>query len=306
MRIYDKINKKAKNGGMAVKLKAYAKINLMLDVTGVKKNGYHKLYTVMQSVSLCDIIDVEKLVGEDILIECTKPGVPTDSSNIVYKCAEAFYRAAGISKNRGLKIKIEKHIPSEAGMGGGSADGAAVLKALNAFYGDLFSERRLAEIGATVGADIPFTVIGGTALCLDIGSVVAPLRDITDCYFVIVRPESGSKTGSAYKAIDSDPSLRHPKGEPQVEAILEGDTKEALRFCANIFEQVIEVPKRVDIKSVMNSCGAAASCMTGSGSAVFGAFLNKADAKKCENALKEEYENVFFCEPKATGVEICD
>lgn len=289
-----------------MKLKAYAKINLMLDVTGVKKNGYHKLYTVMQSVGLFDVVEVERLSGEDILIECTKPGVPTDSSNIVYKCAEAFYKAASITKNRGLKIYIEKNIPSEAGMGGGSADGAAVLKALNVFYGERFSGRELAEIGATVGADIPFTVVGGTALCLDIGSVVAPIKALKGCYFVIVRPESGSKTGSAYKAIDSDPSLRHPKGEPMVEALLEGDTREALRFCANIFEQVIEVPKRVDIKAVMNSFGAAASCMTGSGSAVFGAFLNKADAEKCEASLKAEYENVFLCEPKPVGVEICD
>lgn len=289
-----------------MKLKAYAKINLMLDVTGIKKNGYHKLYTVMQSVGLFDVVEVERLSGEDILIECSKLGVPTDSSNIVYKCAEAFYKAASITKNKGLKICIEKNIPSEAGMGGGSADGAAVLKALNAFYGERFSERELAEIGATVGADIPFTVVGGTALCLDIGSVVAPLKALEGCHFVIVRPESGSKTVSAYKAIDSDPSLRHPKGEPMVEALLEGDTREALRFCANIFEQVIEVPKRVDIKAVMNSFGAAASCMTGSGSAVFGAFLNKADAEKCEASLKAEYENVFLCEPKTVGVEICD
>ncbi len=289
-----------------MKLKAYAKINLMLDVTGVKKNGYHKLYTVMQSVGLYDTVYVEMLPGEDILIECDKPSVPTDSSNIVYKCAEAFYARAGITKNRGLKIIIEKNIPSEAGMGGGSADGAAVLKALNAFYKNIFSERELAEIGAAVGADIPFTVIGGTALCLDIGSVVAPLKPLENCAFVIVRPESGSKTGSAYKAIDSDPSLRHPKGEPMVEALLDGDTKEALRFCANIFEQVIEVPKRVDIKSVMNSYGAAAACMTGSGSAVFGAFLNKADAEACKNALEKEYENVFLCDPVKIGVEICD
>lgn len=289
-----------------MKLKAYAKINLMLDVTGVKKNGYHKLYTVMQSVSLFDLLEVTKTDGEDIVIECNKLSVPTDSSNIVYKCAEAFYSAANILTGHGLKITIEKNIPSEAGMGGGSADGAAVLKALNAFYGNIFCERELAEIGTAVGADIPFTVVGGTALCLDIGSVVAPLKPLENCVFVIARPESGSKTGSAYKAIDSDPSLRHPKGEPMVEALIEGNTKEALRFCANIFEQVIEVPKRVDIKSVMNSHGAAASCMTGSGSAVFGAFLNRSNAEACKNELEREYENVFLCEPLKIGVEICD
>lgn len=286
-----------------MKLKAYAKINLLLDVTGVKKNGYHRLYTVMQSVSLCDVLSIEKIAGEDIIITCTDKTVPTDSKNIVYKAAQRFYKELNVTENKGLKIHIEKNIPSLAGLGGGSSDGAAVFIALNEFYGFPFSERQLVKISADVGADIPFIIVGGTALCEDIGSVVAPLPDVEGCYVVIVRPEGGSSTVEAYREIDSNKALRHPKGVQMTDEILDGNFFEAFRYCANVFEQVIEVPKRVDIKDVMNKCGAETSCMSGSGSAVYGIFKEKEDALKCEKELKKQFEKVYLCEPVKKGVE---
>ncbi len=289
-----------------MKLKANAKINLMLDVTGVKENGYHKLYTVMQSVSLCDTLTVEKAEGEEIIITCTEDKIPCDKRNIVYKCAEKFYEKLGVTENRGLKIHIEKNIPSEAGLGGGSSDGAAVLKALNLIYGEPFSLRELLFVGAGVGADIPFILAGGTALCTDIGSVVAPLPDLKDCCFVIVKPDSSTSTKGAYEMIDSSCTLRHPKGEKMTEALLDGDILNAFSFCDNIFEQVIEVPERVDIKDIMRKCGANAACMSGSGSSVFGAFINKSDAEKCEKLLKNKYRKVYLCVPSEFGVKVID
>lgn len=286
-----------------MKFKANAKINLVLDVTGVKENGYHKLYTVMQSVSLCDEITAEKTAGEDIIITCSDENIPCDKRNIVYKCAESFYKKLGITENRGLKVHIEKRIPSEAGLGGGSSDGACVLKALNIIYGEPFSLRELMFIGAGVGADIPFILAGGTALCTDIGSVVAPLPSVKECVFLIVKPESSTSTKGAYEMIDSNRSLRHPKGEKMTEALLDGDILNAFTFCDNIFEQVIEVPERVDIKDIMRKCGANAACMSGSGSSVFGVFMNRREAEKCEKLLKEKYRNVYLCEPAQSGVE---
>lgn len=287
-------------------VKANAKINLMLDITGVKKNGYHKLYTIMQSLSLCDVLKTERTAGEKIVISCSDEKIPTDRKNIAYKCAAAFFDAAKIESGRGVKIHIEKNIPSEAGMGGGSADGAAVLVALNKLFGEKLSQKELMKIGASVGADIPFILVGGTALCLDIGSVVAPLNDLSGVHFVIVKPDSGSNTREAYEAIDADSSLRHPNGEAMCEALVDGDTGEALRHCANIFEQVIEVGGRVDIKDVMYKCGAKAACMTGSGTAIFGAFLDKASAEKCFSELKKGYPKAYICEPESRGIEIIE
>lgn len=287
-------------------VKANAKINLMLDITGVKKNGYHKLYTIMQSLSLCDILKIERTKGEKILISCSDKNIPTDRKNIAYKCAAAFFDAAKIEKGRGIKIDIEKNIPSEAGMGGGSADGAAVLFSLNRLYSAPFTLKELVKIGASVGADIPFILIGGTALCLDIGSVVAPLNDLGGVYFAVVKPDCGSNTREAYSAIDSSESLRRPNGEAMCEALEDGDFKGAFKYCANIFEQVIEFKDRVDIKDAMYKCGAKAACMTGSGTAVFGVFFDKESAEECVSRLEKTYPRVYFCEPKNCGIEIIE
>ncbi len=289
-----------------VKLKANAKINLILDVTGVKKNGYHSLFTIMQSISLGDTISVDRTDGEDIAISCTVPGVPTDSRNIVYKCAEKFFQYAGITKNKGIKIHIDKVTPFCAGMGGGSADGAAVLVALNKLFETNYSEKVLCRIGVKVGADIPFCIVGGTALCLDTGAIVAPLTDIEGYYIVVVKPEDGVSTKEAYEAVDSLENMKHPKNQQMLELISDGEADEALSLCANVFEQALEVPGRVDIKAICNKNGALASCMTGSGSAVYGIFKNEDDAQKTIKQLNEKFKNVYLCTPEKVGVEIIE
>ncbi len=289
-----------------MKLKANAKINLLLDITGIKKNGYHSLFTIMQSVSLGDIITVERTEGEDITVSCDVSGVPTDSSNIVYKCADKFFSFSGIVKNKGVHIHIEKVTPFGAGMGGGSADGAAVLVALNRLFETEYHEKVLCRIGAQVGADIPFCIVGGTALCLDTGAVVAPLPDIENYYIAVAKPECGISTKEAYGAVDSLEHMKHPKNKEMLELISDGNINDALKLCSNVFEQALEVSGRVDIKDICNKNGAVASCMTGSGSAVYGIFNEKADAEKSVDELKLRFRNVYLCTPEKYGVKIIE
>lgn len=287
-----------------MKLKAYSKINLLLDITGIKKNDYHSLFTVMQSVSLYDTITVERNGSNEITVSCDTEGVPTDKSNIVYKCAEKFFEYAGIEKNKGVHIHIEKNVPFGAGMGGGSGDGAAVLVALNKLYGLNYPDKILCRIGVNVGADIPFCIIGGTALALDTGAVVAPLPDIKDYYIVVVKPEESVSTKEAYAAVDAVEYMKHPKNNIMLELLADGESDEALKYCANVFEQAFDIPGRVDIKDTFNKNGALAACMTGSGSAIYGVFEQEENAEKSAKALKTDFEKVYICRPEKTGVEI--
>ena len=288
---------------MKLTYNAYAKINLILDVTGVKQNGYHTLFTVMQSIGLKDIT-VEKTKGEKITISCTDETVPTDSKNIVYKCAVKFFEYFGIKKNKGIHIHIEKNIPHEAGLGGGSADGAAVLVALNEIFNINTNKRTLMFIGGKVGADIPFCIVGGTALCQDIGTVVAALPNIDECSIVVVKPKSGSSTVKAYDAIDAmGERIKHTKNNEMLELLLEEKFKESLKYCNNVFEQVIEVPDRADIKHILRKNNSIASCMSGSGSAIYGIFLNGSDAEGARAELEKKYNKVYLCDRKNCGVE---
>lgn len=291
---------------MKLTVKANAKINLILDITGVKKNGYHSLFTIMQSISLGDTVSVEKTEGDDITVSCTVPGVPTDSRNIVYKCAVKFFEYAGITENRGVHIHIDKITPFCAGMGGGSADGAAVLVALNKIFNTNYSDKILCRIGVKVGADIPFCIIGGTALALDTGAVVAPLTDVEGYHIVVVKPEDGVSTKEAYAAVDALTDMKHTKNQEMLELFADGEIQEALKLCGNVFEQALEVPGRVDIKDICNKNGAVASCMTGSGSAVYGIFENLEAAEKSADELKAKFTNVYLCTPEKAGVEILE
>ena len=289
---------------MKLTLKANSKINLLLDITGIKNNGYHKLFTIMQSISLGDIITVEKTEGEEITVSCDTEGVPTDKRNIVYKCAERFFDYADIKENKGIHIHIEKHTPFCAGMGGGSADGAAVLVALNKIFNTSYPEKILCRIGVKVGADIPFCIVGGTALALDTGAIVAPLPDFEGYCIVVVKPNDGVSTKEAYDAVDNLEYMKHPKNEQMLEYFADSDFENGLKLCSNVFEQAFDINGRVDIKDIMNKNGAVASCMTGSGSAVYGIFREMKNSEVSAELLKKQFDNVYICTPEKNGVEI--
>lgn len=273
-------------------LNAYAKINLSLDITGKRDDGYHLLKTVMQTVSLCDKVTIEK--SDSITLTCSDDSVPTDDKNTAVKAAKAFFKFTGI--NAGAEIHIEKQIPSEAGMGGASADAAAVIKALNELYETKLSNEDLLKISVTVGADVPFCMVGGTALCEGIGEQISPLSDMPDCFIVIAQPESGISTKEAYSAYDNG----NYENSEYTDKLLNNmsDIKNIAENLGNIFEELASNPDVDIIKMQMKSAGAIGACMTGSGSVVYGIFDDENKAKFCVSELSEDYKTVELTKPQ--------
>ncbi len=284
-----------------MKVKAAAKINLMLDILKRLDNGYHSLFMIMQSVDLYDTITVEKNSNNEIIIKCDTEGVPCNEKNIAYKCAKAFFEALSID-DRGITIEIEKAIPMAAGTAGGSADGAGVLYCLNKIYNTNLSERELCEIGAKVGADIPFSLVGGTAIALGTGTIIAPVNDLPECYIVLAKPDQDVSTPEAYAQFDSLTRVRHLDRVSMIEAVSNADYEKICNLCGNVFEQAVEVPKRPHIKGVMRKCGADACCMSGSGPTVYGVFSDKGKAEDAYLKLSKKYDNVYLCKPATKGV----
>ena len=284
-----------------MKVKAAAKINLMLDILKRLENGYHSLFMIMQSVDLFDIVSVEKNTQHKIIIECDKDGVPCNENNIAYKCSMKFFEYCNID-DIGVTINIEKNIPMAAGVAGGSADGAAVLYCLNKIYNTNLSQKELCEIGNKVGADIPFSLTGGTAVTLGTGNVIAPVKDLPECYIVLCKPEQDVSTPKAYAEFDALSRVRHLDRVSMIDAVSNADYEKICSLCGNVFEQAVEVPKRPHIKGVMRKSGADAYCMSGSGPTVFGLFSNKEKANECYNKLKAKYNQVYICKPANKGI----
>ena len=284
-----------------MKVKVAAKINLMLDILKKLDNGYHSLFMIMQSINLYDTVCVEKNNENKIIIECDNPKVPCNEKNIVYKCAMKFFEYSGVT-DYGVTIKIEKRIPMAAGIAGGSADGAGTLYCLNKLFDTNYSIKELCEIGVKVGADIPFSLNGGTAVVLGVGDVVAPVKSIDKCYAVIVKPDQDVSTPEAYAQFDALSRVRHLDRVSMIDAVSNGDYKKICSLCGNVFEQAVEVPKRPHIKNTMRKFGADACCMSGSGPTVFGLFSNEDDAKECYEKLKSKYSEVYICQPVESGI----
>lgn len=279
-----------------ITLEAPAKINLILDIVGKRDNGYHDLRSVMQTISIFDYVTLtvngEKSDLPNISVTCNKPYIPTGKSNIAYKACRAFIKAVGEVPFNRITIKIDKHIPSGAGLAGGSADGAAVIAGLNKLCGNILSADELCKIGATVGADIPFCIVGGTALCEGIGDRITPLKSLPKCEILIVKPNISISTPLSYKRFDE---LKNPKFsdfDVFLSALNSGDLKSISKTLSNSLEEVTDVSIIQDIKSEMLKSGALGSLMTGSGSAVFGIFDDSEMAKKCS----DKFSRQMFCQ----------
>lgn len=288
-------------------LNAAAKVNLMLDILGKTPEGYHTLFMIMQSVGVEDTVTVD-LTGKPgtIALTCDNPKIPLDGKNVAWKAAERFFEVSG-KENPGISIDIQKRIPSAAGLAGGSADAAAVFVALNRLLDTKYTERELCRMSEKVGADIPFCIQGGTMLAMDIGGVLAALPDLNSCWFVLVKPPLDVSTKEAYAEVDRHfRNMRHLDDSGMLRALVTRDQKRAYRLVGNVFEQVIEVPDRVDIKAYMRGTGAEATCMSGSGPTIFGIFNTKEEAEDCVHILGHKFGEVFLCEPKNRGVEIVE
>ena len=287
-----------------LKIRANAKINLTLDITGKRPDGYHTLSTVMQSVSLHDHVTAARgrCSAGDIRIACDDPRIPCDCRNLAHQAACAFFHASGVH-NPGIFIDIEKRIPSQAGLGGGSADAAAVLYALNLMFGSPLTEEALLQVGAAVGADVPFCLTGGTRLAEGIGDTLSPLPAMPPVPIVIVKPPFSSSTAEAYRAADSV-LLCHPSAQAAAQTLRSGSLSALAASLGNSFESVVAPEEIAALKRRFCENGAIGSGMSGSGTAVFGLFASPAAAEMCRAALAEQYRDVFLAFPSHHGVEL--
>lgn len=277
---------------------AYAKLNLTLDVTGKRDDGYHDLKSVMQTISIRDDVEIDIGTGKPWKLICTNESIPTDERNLAWKAAKVYCDAMKLDPD-GIEIRITKRIPTEAGMGGGSADAAAVLRALNKHYGDPISIGALAELGAQVGSDVPFCVICGTAEVTGRGELLRRLPDLPDCVFVVCKPDFSSSTPELYQKLDSKAIGKHPDHNAMESAILAGDIKKIADTLYNVFDPIVteEHLEMNYIKSIFNSYGAIGFQMTGSGSAVFAIVEEFEYAAVICNMLKETYPQIFIAKP---------
>lgn len=288
---------------MKVTVKAYSKINLMLDILSRLENGYHDLFMIMQSVDLHDTVSVEKNDTGNIEISCDVADIPCDERNIAYKAAAAFFEATG-TENCGIRIHIEKRIPHAAGLAGGSADGAAVIVALDKLFGTRLREKDIIRIGSRVGADVPFCAIGGTMLAQYTGTVLSHIPDLSPKHVIIVKPLQDVSTGKAYAAFDNAERVRHLDTKGMLLSCINNDWKGISEKVGNVFEQFIEVTDRAVIKSVMRKHNCLCCCMSGSGPSVFGIFDSRDDAEKCLTELKADYKSSYLCQTVDCGCEI--
>lgn len=252
---------------------AYAKLNLTLDILEKRDDGYHEIESIMQQITLCDDVEIDVETGEDWRLECDWENIPTDSENLAWKAAGVFYRSIG-KDPQGITIRITKRIPMEAGLAGGSADAAAVLRALNRHEGEPYTIWDLARLGAKVGSDVPFCVLGGTALAKGRGDKLAQLLPMPQCFYCIVKPEFSVSTPELYARWDEEAEHYHPDNSGMGRALDQQNLMHVAGFLGNAFEPLVasEHPEINEIKEVMTDCGALGCAMTGSGSAVFGVF----------------------------------
>ncbi len=277
---------------------AYAKLNLTLDVLGKREDGYHDIKSVMQTISIRDDVEIDVGTGKPWCLKCDKEDIPTDERNLAWKAAKVFFDAVKKDPD-GLEIRITKRIPSQAGMGGGSADAAAVLRALNRHYGMPFSILALAELGAQVGSDVPFCTVCGTAMAEGRGERLRKLPDMPDCVFVICKPDFSASTPELYRKLDEKGIGQRPDHTAMESALLAGDLGKIAQNLCNVFDPVVteEHLELNYIKSIFNSYGSVGQQMTGSGSAVFAIVPEFEFAAVICSMLKDNYPQVFIAKP---------
>lgn len=274
-------------------IKAYAKINISLDVVGKREDGYHLLKMIMQNIDLYDVISVEKR-SDGIIIGCDKTYVPLDERNIAYRAARLFLDTYSI--DGGVEIYINKNIPVSAGLAGGSTDAASVLKCMRDIYEVNASDKELMDLGVRIGADVPYCILGGTALCEGIGEVITPLKPFKNKILVLVKPNFGVSTKEVYKALNIEKIYKHPETEKLIKYMENEDLISLNRSMKNVLENVTikNNPTIKKIKTKMINLNALGSLMSGSGPSVFGFFDDMLTAQRCYEGLKKDYSEVFI------------
>ncbi len=268
--------------------KAYAKINIGLDVLRRRADGYHEVKMIMQTVDIYDELVIEKKQQGGIELRTDNKELPSDSGNLVYKAADMLLREKGISE--GVRITLTKRIPIAAGMAGGSADAAATLRGLNELFGMGYSVRRLQELGVRLGADIPYCIVGGTMLSEGIGEILTPLPAPPECFLLIAKPDIDVSTGYVYGNLHADRLVSHPDIEGMADALKSGSIQGITDRLGNVLETVTarEYPVIGQLKELMRMQGAENALMSGSGPTVFGIFKQRKTAQQAAAAVERQ------------------
>ncbi|MGN1147707.1 MAG: 4-(cytidine 5'-diphospho)-2-C-methyl-D-erythritol kinase, partial [Lachnospiraceae bacterium] len=267
-----------------LEMKAYAKVNLGLDVVRRLENGYHEVRMVMQTVGICDTITLKR-AKQGILVTTDNEEVPADENNLVYKAARLLMTTFRIKE--GVAIHLEKRIPIAAGMAGGSTDAAAVLKGMNRLFDLELSEEELKELGVKLGADIPYCIMGGTALAEGIGEKLEKLPDAPDCFLLVAKPDINVSTKYVYEHLNLAGLKNHPDIDGMVAAIREGSLSGVVSRMDNVLQSVTEekYPVITRLKRFMEENGASKALMSGSGPTVFGIFEDEEKAGEAKEKL---------------------
>ncbi len=283
-----------------MKINAYAKINLGLDVLSKRADGYHEVRMIMQTIGVCDVLDVTKTDEAGITITTDRSDLPVNEDNLIYKAAKLIMDEYDIKG--GITVDLTKNIPVAAGLAGGSTDAAAVLKAINELYGLGLSVADLAKLGVRIGADVPYCISGGTMLSCGIGEILTPLAPCPDCKVIIAKPDASVSTASVYKRLQLD-KVNHPDIDAMIAGIENGNIREVAGNLGNVLETVTvsDHPVIDDIKKIMLHNGAAGALMSGSGPTVFGLFLSEEEAEAAYDQIKRS-----GCAPELFITGICD
>lgn len=266
--------------------KAYGKINLSLDVTGRREDGYHLVRMIMQTVGIYDTLTICRQEEEGIRLFVDNSDIPAGEDNLAFRAAKVMQERYGIRD--GLSIRLEKRIPVAAGMAGGSTDAAAVLRGLRDMFVPEVTDEELQKLALPMGADIPYCITGGTQLSEGIGEILTPLPKAPQCSLLVIKPDLFVSTGWVYKEFDGIPEeeVQHPDVDAMCEAIRKDDLNGMAKLCGNVLEQKTGAAYPVigQIERFMEERGALKAMMTGSGPTVFGIFE---DAEKAEAAYRE-------------------
>lgn len=282
-------------------MKAFAKINLGLDVVGKLENGYHEVKMVMQTVGIYDELTFGK-TDSGIMVTCDTGELPTDGNNLIYKAAKLMMEHYHIKE--GVRIHLRKNIPIAAGMAGGSTDAAATMKGMNRLFDLRADLKELMELGVSIGADVPYCILGGTALAEGIGEKLRALPPAPECFLLVAKPDINVSTAYVYQHLDAEGVSSHPDIDGMVQAIEQGSLQGIIERLGNVLENVtVKAWPVIDtIKGRMKELGAAGSLMSGSGPTVFGIFVSENTAQKAYKELLAEglAKQLFmtgFCPP---------
>ncbi len=281
-----------------MEVKALAKLNLTLDVLGKRPDGYHDLKMIMQSIDLCDHITLEENGGRGIRVSSNLGFLPTNEKNLAVAAALRFYESLG-RPPRSVDLTLKKSIPVCAGMAGGSSDAAAVLRALNELEGTPYTPMELARVGERVGSDVPYCVLGTTALAEGRGEVLTTLPALPKCWVVVCKPDFPVSTPELFGKIDRCKVRCRPDAAGMLRALEQGDLEGVARRMYNVFEDVLPPRQRSrvqDIKNTLIQYGALGANMSGTGPTAFGLFRDKEMAQRAYEVLKEQYQETYLAQ----------